>query len=74
MLQYSADKMISHRPTPIRSLSGPVHTRESRRVISARLDAPDVLHHIIIRGIERCNIFRDNSESAGKNKEVLNIK
>jgi hypothetical protein len=42
--------------------------------ISARLDAPDVLHHIIIRGIERCNIFRDNGESAGKNKEVLNIK
>jgi len=26
----------------------------------ARLDAPDVLHHIIIRGIERRNIFRDN--------------
>jgi hypothetical protein len=42
--------------------------------ISARLDAPDVLHHIIIRGIERRNIFRDNGESAGKNKEVLNIK
>jgi hypothetical protein len=41
--------------------------------ISARLDAPDVLHHIIIRGIERRNIFRDNGESAEKNKEVLNI-
>jgi REP element-mobilizing transposase RayT len=26
----------------------------------ARLDAPGVLHHIIIRGIERHNIFRDN--------------
>lgn len=26
----------------------------------ARLDAPGVLHHIIIRGIERRNIFRDN--------------
>jgi len=28
----------------------------------ARLDAPGVLHHIIIRGIERCNIFRDNKD------------
>ncbi len=25
----------------------------------ARLDAPDVLHHIIIRGIERKKIFND---------------
>ena len=30
--------------------------------ISARLDAPGVLHHIIIRGIERRNIFRDNKD------------
>lgn len=29
---------------------------------SARLDAPAVLHHIIIRGIERRNIFRDNQD------------
>ncbi|MDL2122971.1 MAG: transposase [Deltaproteobacteria bacterium] len=29
---------------------------------SARLDAPGVLHHIIIRGIERRNIFRDNKD------------
>jgi REP element-mobilizing transposase RayT len=28
----------------------------------ARLDAPGVLHHIIIRGIERRNIFRDNQD------------
>ncbi|MCG2759391.1 MAG: transposase [Desulfobacteraceae bacterium] len=28
----------------------------------ARLDAPGVLHHIIIRGIERRNIFRDNKD------------
>ena len=27
-----------------------------------RLDAPSVLHHIIIRGIERRNIFRDNKD------------
>ncbi len=26
----------------------------------ARLDAPGILHHIIIRGIERRKIFRDN--------------
>lgn len=28
----------------------------------ARLDAPGVLHHIVIRGIERRNIFRDNRD------------
>ena len=28
----------------------------------ARLDAPDVLHHIMIRGIERRKIFRDNRD------------
>lgn len=28
----------------------------------ARLDAPGVLHHIIIRGIERRRIFRDNKD------------
>ena len=28
----------------------------------ARLDAPGVLHHIIIRGIERRNIFRDDQD------------
>jgi len=28
----------------------------------ARLDAPGVFHHIIIRGIERRNIFRDNRD------------
>jgi putative transposase len=29
---------------------------------AARLDAPGVLHHIIIRGIERRNIFRDDQD------------
>jgi len=29
---------------------------------SARLDAPGVLHHVIIRGIERKKIFRDNKD------------
>ena len=28
----------------------------------ARLDAPGVLHHVLIRGIERRNIFRDNQD------------
>ena len=28
----------------------------------ARLDAPGVLHHIMIHGIERRNIFRDNKD------------
>ena len=26
----------------------------------ARIDAPGALHHIIVRGIERKSIFRDN--------------
>jgi hypothetical protein len=29
---------------------------------SARLDTPDVLHHIMIRGIERRRIFIDNED------------
>ena len=29
---------------------------------SARLDAPGVLHHIMIRGIERRKIFRENRD------------
>jgi len=29
---------------------------------SACLDAPGILRHIIIRGIERRNIFRDNKD------------
>ena len=28
----------------------------------ARLDAPGVLHHVIIRGIERRKIFKDNKD------------
>jgi len=26
----------------------------------ARIDAPGALHHIIVRGIDRCAIFRDD--------------
>jgi hypothetical protein len=33
-----------------------------------RLDAPGVLHHIIIRGIERRKIFRDDKD---KNKTLI---
>ena len=29
---------------------------------SARLDAPGVLHHVMIRGIERRDIFDDNND------------
>jgi hypothetical protein len=29
---------------------------------STRLDAPGVVHHVIIRGIERRKIFRDNKD------------
>jgi REP element-mobilizing transposase RayT len=28
----------------------------------ARIDAPGALHHIIVRGIDRCRIFRDNRD------------
>jgi DNA-binding MarR family transcriptional regulator len=28
----------------------------------ARLDGPGVLHHIIVRGIEGCRIFRDEQD------------
>jgi len=28
----------------------------------ARLDAPGVLHHVIIRGIERRDIFKDDKD------------
>jgi len=28
----------------------------------ARLDAPGTLHHVIARGIERCEIFRDDKD------------
>ena len=32
----------------------------------ARLDAPGILHHVIIRGIERKNIFRDTNMTIKK--------
>jgi putative transposase len=39
----------------------------------ARLDAPGILHHVIIRGIERRNIFKDNRDRGNllKRMEVL---
>ena len=30
----------------------------------ARLDAPGVLHHVMVRGVDRCNIFRDDVDRA----------
>ncbi|CAG0968397.1 hypothetical protein ANRL4_01098 [Anaerolineae bacterium] len=29
---------------------------------AARLDAPDLLQHVIVRGVERCDIFRDDRD------------
>jgi len=44
----------------------------------SRIDAPDALHHIMVRGIDRHNIFRDQkcivtgqSESAGQNRHEI---
>jgi len=31
----------------------------------ARIDAPGALHHIIVRGIERCKIFKDDADREG---------
>jgi len=28
----------------------------------SRLDAPVIVHHVMIHGIERCNIFRNNKD------------
>lgn len=39
----------------------------------ARLDAPGVLHHIIIRGIERRKIFRDNKDRDNLLKRLSNL-
>jgi hypothetical protein len=41
---------------------------------TARLDAAGVLHHVIIRGIERRKIFRNNSDRSAEGvAEVLEI-
>ena len=31
----------------------------------ARLDAPDTLHHVMVRGIERTALFRDDADRTG---------
>ena len=36
----------------------------------ARLDAPGVLHHVIIRGIERREIFRNDTDRDDKNNQA----
>jgi REP element-mobilizing transposase RayT len=43
---------------------GKMGTVYGRRAMprQARMDAPGALHHIICRGIERRNIFRDNTD------------
>jgi hypothetical protein len=30
----------------------------------ARLDAPETLHHVMVRGIERTAVFRDDTDRA----------
>jgi len=39
----------------------------------ARLDAPSVIHHVIIRGIERKNIFRDNNDRDNLLKRIREL-
>ena len=29
---------------------------------TARLDIPDLLQHVIVRGVDRCDIFRDDDD------------
>jgi len=40
---------------------------------TARLDAPGVLHHVIIRGIERCHIFKDDNDRDDFLERVENL-
>jgi REP element-mobilizing transposase RayT len=39
----------------------------------ARIDAPGALHHIIVRGIEKRNIFKDNSDRKSFIKRLGNV-
>jgi putative transposase len=39
----------------------------------ARLDAPGILHHVIIRGIERKAIFRDETDQQGFVDRLSNL-
>ncbi|MBW1997435.1 MAG: hypothetical protein JRJ29_05635 [Deltaproteobacteria bacterium] len=40
---------------------------------TARLDAPGVLHHIIIRGIDGTMIFRDNNDSNDMSERLAEL-
>jgi hypothetical protein len=40
------------------------HAETSSVPRQARLDAPDTLHHVMWRGIERTAIFRDDTDRA----------
>jgi REP element-mobilizing transposase RayT len=40
---------------------------------TARLDAPGILHHIIIRGIERRKIFRDKQDRENLIARLANL-
>ena len=39
----------------------------------SRLDAPGVLHHVIIRGIERRNIFKDDHDRDDLLERLANL-
>jgi REP element-mobilizing transposase RayT len=39
----------------------------------ARIDAPDALHHIIVRGIERQKIFQNNNDRDDFIERLKNI-
>jgi len=38
---------------------------------TVRLDAPGVLHHVMIRGIERREIFRNNKDREDFSEELI---
>ena len=40
---------------------------------TARLDAPGVLHHVMIRGIERRRIFRNNKDREDFIERLANL-
>ena len=47
------------------------HNREMPR--RSRIDAPGALHHIIVRGIERKNIFKDDADKDNFSERLKNI-
>ena len=72
-LRAPPDYLIHHTPVPSpqgQSVNRDVASYDSSCYASpamprqARLDAPGVLHHVMVRGIERRAIFRDDTDRA----------